>query len=106
MSKVDVKEFFNGAYDNVEFIVANGSSDYDVKSNQTGTFGGASSDVEEVLEVSIRTDQTITVKFNSTNDDSITVTSSDSPLVFENVISNIYISNVSGSSANVKILLK
>ena len=94
-------------YDNAEFSVANATTDYDVAANQTNLFGGATSTTGICMYfIRIVTDQTITVKLNSTGDDSITVTSSMSPLVLDEVIEvrNIYITNNPGFTANVKIL--
>jgi len=94
-------------YDNAEFAVATGTSDYDVAANQTNLFGGSTSKVgTAVYYCRVITDQTITVKFNSTGNNSITITSSMSPMLMDNVIevSNIYITNNSGSNANVKVL--
>lgn len=94
-------------YDNAEFAVANATTDYDVASNQANLFGGTTSDVgTAVYFCRIITDQTVTVKFNSTSNDSITITSSMSPLVLDETIeiSNVFITNNSGSNANVKIL--
>ncbi len=94
-------------YDNAEFVVANATVNYDVKTNQTNLFGGASSNVGQVAYfVRSSTDQTVTLKFNDTSEDSITLTSSMSPFVLDNTIevSNIYITNNSGANANVKVL--
>lgn len=92
----------NTVYDNAEFTVANGTTDYDVSANEAKAFNN----VPLARYVSIRTDVTITVKFNATTNDSITITSSDSPLTLDVLeVSNIYISNASGSTANIKILL-
>lgn len=94
-------------YDNAEFVVANATSDYDVKTNQTNLFGGASSNVGQTAYfVRISTDQTVTLKFNDTGQDAITLTSSMSPFILDNTIevSNIYITNNSGSNANIKVL--
>lgn len=93
-------------YNNAEFSVANATTNYNVASNQTNLFGGATSKVKLPYFVKISTDQTITVKLNSTSNDSITITSSTSPWVFDEIIEidNVFITNNSGSSANVKIL--
>ena len=53
----------------------------------------------------IRTDQTITVRLNSTDNDAITITTSDVPFVLEHaMINKIFVSNASGSTAALKIL--
>jgi len=101
-------QYTSPLYDSAEFQVANGTTDYDVASNQTNTFGGADSSVgKPVYFISLRSDQTVTVKLNSTSNDAITITSTSSPLELDEVIevSNIYITNNSGSAANIRLLL-
>ena len=97
----------NTSYDNTEFNVTTATTDYNVATNQNTTFGGANSKVGELARyVSIRTNGTVTVKFNDTSNHSITVTSSDSPLTLDNLeVSNIFISNVSGTTVAIKIFL-
>lgn len=97
----------NTLYDNAEFNVTTATTDYNVKTNQTTTFGGASSKVGVLARyISIRTNKTITVKFNATGNHSITITSSDSPLTLDNLeVSNIFISNASGDTAAIKVFL-
>ena len=86
------------AYDNAEFTVATGSTDVD----KSAIF----SNVTLARYCEIRTDQTITVKLNLDTNDSITITSSDSPYVIDNLeITSLFISNASGSTANVKVRL-
>ena len=91
------------SYDNAEFTVLTGVTNYDVKATQAALW----SNVANPRVVSIRTDKTITVKFNSTSNAGITVTSNDSP--FETsylTVNEIYITNtVTGSTASVKILM-
>ena len=98
-----VKGNQNSVYDSAELAVSNGISDYDVATNQSDLWD----DVPSPVFVSIRTDQTITVKFNSSSNKSITITAADSPFTLDGLltVSNIYISNNSGSTANIKILL-
>lgn len=92
----------NTSYDNAEFLLSSGQPEYDVKTSVTDAF----SNITTARYVSIRTDQTITVKFNDTGNHSITITSSDSPLTIDTLeVTNIYILNTSGSAANIKILL-
>jgi hypothetical protein len=103
-------------YENVEFQLATGSTNYQVSTNlgtsQTGTFGGYFGMSNSLLgrfatEVVIRTNQTITVKLNSTSNDNITIASTDSPYTILGIkITDIYISNNSGSTATIKLLLK
>lgn len=93
-------------YDNAEFSVATGTSDYDVKANQSNLFGGDDANIALPYFVKIVTDQTITVKLNETTNDSITITSSMSPLVLDELIEvkRMYITNNSGNTANIKVL--
>jgi len=93
-------------YDNAEFTVSNGTTNYDVGTNESDAFNN----VTVAKYISIRTDQTITVKLNATTNDAITITSSDSPMTFKYEdlgleVRAIYISNASGSTAAIKILL-
>jgi len=90
------------SYDNAEFNLATGQSDYDVSAGQSNAF----SNVTTARYISIRTDNEITVKCNSASNNSITVTSSDSPLIIDTLeVTNIYITNGSGSTAAIKIFL-
>jgi len=93
-------------YDNSEFNLATAQTDYDEGTNESDAFNNAT----VAKYISIRTDQTITVKLNATTNDAITITSSDSPMTFKYEdlgleVRAIYISNASGSTAAIKILL-
>ena len=97
-------------YENIEFSLTNGQSDFDLDANEAGflsKFGpnGSTNPVQEFpgwLEV--RTDQTISIKLNSTGNDSITISSTDVPYIIDSVrITNVFLSNASGSSAAVKL---
>lgn len=89
-------------YDNVEFSLDNDTTNYDVKTNQATAFNN----INIATDVSIRTDKTITTRFNSTTNPAITVTSSDSPFNFDSLrVTNIYLTNSSGSAANIKIFM-
>lgn len=92
----------NTTYDNAEFSVSNGTSDYDVSSNESDAF----SNVATAGTVSIRTDVTITVKLNDSGNPGITITSTDSPFDIDTVeVTNLFISNSSGGPAAVKVFL-
>jgi len=86
-------------YENLEFTVADSLTDYDVRTNVSGAF----KKLGTFTTVVIRTDQTITIKLNDTSNDAITI--DDTPFELDNLleITNIYISNASGSTANLKI---
>ena len=94
-----------GHYESKEFTVANAQTDYDMKTQVTDAF----STVKRAHGIIIRTDQSISVKLNATGSDSITLTSTEAQLVvgqeMRMEITNIFITNASGSTANVKILL-
>jgi hypothetical protein len=91
------------AYDSAEFSVGNGVTNYDVADNQSDLWDNITSP----RYVMIRTDKTVTLRFNANTNAGISITASDSPFVLEGVITvtNIYISNSSGSSANIKVFL-
>lgn len=98
-------------YENIEFTLNTGQSDYDLDSNQATFLAIFNQDATVGIGryptyVSIRTDQTISFKVNSTSNHSITVASTDSPFVIDGVeIRNLYLSNSSGTNAAVKIFL-
>ena len=94
-------------YENIEFNLNTGESDYDLDAQQSEFLAvfGAANNGRLPSHVQIRTNNTISVKLNSTSNDSITITSTDSPFVITGVmISNMYLSNSSGSTAAVKLL--
>jgi hypothetical protein len=92
----------NGSYDAAEFTVSTGTTNYDVATNQAGLWNNISSPGY----INIRTDQTISLRLNDTSYPAITITSTDSPFILQNSlpVSNIYVTNNSGNTANVKIL--
>ena len=87
-------------YDYSSFAVTNATTDKDVKTDISTAFDNQ----ETYSLVEITTDQTISVKFNSTSNPAITITSTESPYVRDDlIIEDIFISNASGSTANIKI---
>jgi hypothetical protein len=98
-------------YENLEFTVADATTNQQL-SLQTGWgafFGvgpAATNKGGHANKISIRTDQTITVKLNSTSEHAITVRASDSPFELSGIeIAEAYFTNASGSTANVKVFL-
>jgi hypothetical protein len=93
----DIYDFVNS------FAVANATTDYDLKTQQSSAF----KNLCKAWLIIIWTDNDISIKFNSTDNPSIAVPADQSPFEFRNIIevSNIYISNVSGSTANIKVML-
>lgn len=89
-------------YDSVEFNLANGQTNYDLKANQSSSFNNMST----ASEIRISTDYDITVRFNETDNDPITITSSESPFIMDLLtVKNIYISNASWYTAFIRIRL-
>lgn len=92
-------------YESKEFTVSTGQTNYDVKSNVTGAF----TVVRSTHGFIIRTDQDITIKLNDSANDAITVTAAEGQLVIDATmrleVTNIFITNASGSTANVKAIL-
>lgn len=93
-------------YDAVSTTVATGQTDRDMKENNATLFRNLTT----ATFCRITSDQTITIKFNTTSMPGIVMTSSESPRKITRAeeglkISNIYITNASGSTANVKIEL-
>jgi hypothetical protein len=99
---VDISGNPNGTYDAAEFTVSTGTTNYDVDTNQSALWNNISSPGY----INIRTDQTISLRLNSVANPLITITSTDSPFILQNSlpVTNIFITNSSGNTANVKIL--
>lgn len=87
-------------YDNPEFTLASGLTDYNVKANVSGSF----TNFDSYSTLNIRSDQNISVKLNSTSKPAVTI-QANKPFELENkiLVKQIYLSNSSGSTANVKI---
>lgn len=99
----------NYYYENIEFNVTTGSNDYDVDANQPtflSNFGPGNVTAKNPSSLQIRTNQTISVKLNSTSNHAITIASTDSPFTIKGMLfTNIYITNNSGSTAAVKLFV-
>lgn len=97
----------DAVYDTYDFVnsfaVANATTDYDLKAQQSTAF----KNVPKARLAIIWTDQDITIKFNATTNPAIAVPASESPFEFRNIIAvtNIYITNASGATANIKVML-
>jgi hypothetical protein len=93
-------------YDAVSTTVATGQTNRDMKANNSALFNN----VSEANYCSITTDQTVTIRFNDTTMPGIVMTATESPKVWKRAeqglkITNIYVTNSSGSTANMKIEL-
>lgn len=97
-------------YENIEFNLSDGQTNYDVDANQStflSSFGTSNVVGRFPTSVEIRTNNTISVKINSTSNHSITITSTDSPYKIEGVeITNLFLTNNSGLTAAVKLFLQ
>lgn len=96
----------NSVYDAVSTTVATGQTNRDMKANNPTLFAN----VTTATYCSITTDQTITIRFNDTTMPGFVMTSSESPKKWSRAeqglkITNIYVTNASGSTANMKIEL-
>ena len=93
--------YSNSVYDSVEFTVATGQTNRDIKTDNGGWVN-----VTTARHIMIRTDQEITVRFNAAVNDPITIGVLDSPFYHDTLdVTNVFITNASGSTANVKIIL-
>lgn len=91
-------------YDYKQFTLSNGASDYDIKENILELF----SNVSVAKRVIIWTNKNISFKFNNTNLPAISLSLGDSPFSMpENFldVTNIFMSNASGSDATVTVWL-
>jgi len=103
LNPVKVASEIYDSYDFASFTVADSTTDYDVKANQTALFKNASRASGMIIWI----DQTVTIKFNSTSMPGITHDVAYEPYNwFDKIeITNIYITNASGSTVNVRIFL-
>jgi len=98
-----VEELYS-TYDFVNsFTVADSTTDYDLKAQQSTAF----KNVKRAWLALIWTDQAISIKLNSTSNPAIAVGLNESPFELRNIfnVSNIYITNASGSAASIKVML-
>ncbi len=95
-------------YDYKEFTLTNGQSDYDVKTSVAELFDN----ITVAKRIVIKSNKTITFKFNNSNLPSIEMVVSGStnespfqlPDNFMDIV-NIFISNASGDTATISIFL-
>lgn len=95
------KPYLPRVYDSMEFTLATGTTNYDVAANVTGAF----ENLKVYTTINLRSDQDLTIRLNSTSYRAITITKGR-PFQVNNLleITNIYITNASGSTANIKII--
>ena len=96
----------NTKYDAVSTTVATGQTNRDMKAAESTLFAN----VDKARFLRLTTDQTVTIRFNSTSMPWIIMTSTESPRVWNRTdesleITNIYITNATGSTANIKMEL-
>ncbi len=96
----------NTRYDAISTTVATGQTNRDMKANNATLFAN----VDRARFMRITTDQTITIRLNSTDMPWIVMTATESPRKFTRIeesmeITNIYVTNASWSTANIKIEL-
>lgn len=95
-------------YDDKKFTLATGQTNYDVKTNVAELFDN----IKVARRVVIKSDVTLTFRFNNVNLPEIEMVVSNQknespfqlPENFLNVV-NIFITNASGSTANIEIML-
>lgn len=99
------EHLINGVYDFAQFTLNNGQTNYDVKANQASLF----SNIVVAKKLFLWSTQDITFRFNNTSNSAITlaVSNGESPAEFKDMImvTNIYLTNASGQSSTIKILL-
>lgn len=115
MIDMEKKSYYIGdIYESIEFLLGTGSTDYDLAANQPtflSKFHQTTVDVggnpRYPTTVRIRTNNTITVRINTTSGHAITISSTDSPFDILGVqIRNLFISNSSGNTAAVKLFFR
>jgi len=90
-------------YDYAAFAVSTATTDYDCESNQSALWNN----LAIAMGVIIWSDQDVTIKFNDTTMPGISHEAVYAPHEWFNKlqVTNIYITNASGSTANIRIFL-
>lgn len=90
------------SYDFHSFTVAHGQTDRNIRSNESSLWNK----VKVYRRVELRVDGLVTIKLNKTANPGITVDLIDSPYVipFDIEITNLFISNSSGSTVTIKLM--
>ena len=96
-------------YEYKSIVIAPSSTDIDLKATNANLFGWSTSTMKWLPTVRgvlrLTTTGTIQIKYNSTSNDAITITSTESPYIEHDMsISNIYVSSTAG--ATISVLLK
>ena len=94
------KPYLSRVYDSMEFTLADGTTNYDVRTQVAAAFAN----LDAYTTINLRTDQEITMRLNSTSNPAITITTRPYELDDLIEITNIYLSNSSGATANIKII--
>jgi len=103
MHPVKTVEQLYDTYEWASFAVATGTTDYDVDTQQAALFAK----INKAWMVMIWSNYDITVKFNSTGNPGIFHEAALSPHEWRNIlaVTNLFISNSSGNSATVKVMI-
>lgn len=93
----------NEAYDWATFTLTTGTSDYDVKGNQSNLW----KNIARARKVVIETTKNISVKFNSTSYPAVALDAGESPmeLIDKLDVIRMYLTNSSGSDSTIRIWL-
>lgn len=96
-------ENLGDSYDWVQFTLADGEVNYNVKSNQSAMF----LNIPYAGRVVVETTQDITVRFNDTSMPAVVLESGQSPmeLIRQLNVKNLYLTNASGNSSTIRIWL-
>jgi len=96
-----VKPPLGRLYDSIEFTLATGQSDYDVRANESNAFVS----LKIYTTINIRTTEEITIKFNNSNNSGVTIPRTR-PFELDDLmeITDMFITNNSGSTASIKII--
>ena len=96
-----VKPALGRLYDSIEFTLASGQTDYNIKVNESAAFSA----LKSYTTINIRTTKEITLKLNDSDLSAITIPRTR-PFELDDLmeIINMFISNNSGETASIKII--
>lgn len=96
-----VQEEISRTYDSIEFSLATGQTDYDVKANESTAFVN----LKTYTTIHIRTNKELTIRLNSDSNPVITLERGRTFQLNSLIeVTNIYMTNASGDTATIKIL--
>jgi len=105
--RIGTTEYASPYYESIEFNLSTGQTNYNLDTQQStflSSFGPGNVVDKFPTQLTLRTDQTITVKINSTGNHAITVAPTEVLELSGLEIINVFLTNSSGNTAAIKLM--